>query len=69
MKADKIVDGKPITMGTSECRYDPKQRTLECPISKGSILRFSVEGNAMHGTMTLADKRIWRQITLKKIVS
>jgi hypothetical protein len=69
LMAAKIVDGKPITMGTSECTYHPKQRTLECPISKGSILRFSVEGNAMHGTMTLADKRIWRQITLKKIVS
>ena len=69
LKADKIVDGKPITMGTTECSFDPKQSTLQCAISNGSLFRFSVEGNAMLGTMTLADKRLWRKITLKKVGS
>ena len=42
LKADKIVDGKPITMGTSECEYDSKQHVLECRISTGSVLRFPI---------------------------
>jgi hypothetical protein len=67
LKADKIVDGKPITMGTSECEYDSKQHVLECRISTGSVLRFTIDGHSMQGTMTLADKRLWRKITLKKV--
>jgi len=67
LKADKIVGGKAITMGTSECSYDAKERVWECAIPTGSSLRFTVEGNTLQGTMTLADKTLWRKITLKKV--
>ena len=69
LKADKIVDGKPVTMGTSDCSWDPQHHLLECPIPGGNALRFTVEGNEMHGTMTLANKTLWRKISLKKVGS
>jgi hypothetical protein len=54
MKADKIVDGKPVTMGTSERSYNANQRTLECALPRAT-LHFVVEGNKMQRTMTLPD--------------
>jgi hypothetical protein len=69
MKADKIVDGKPVTMGTVECSYDVKQHSLECAIPRGGVLRFTAEENKMQGSMTLADKTLWRKISLKKVKS
>src|SRR5215831_7621257 len=51
LKAGKIVDGKLITMGTTECSYD--QRGLECEISADAVLRFTVNGNTLQGTMTI----------------
>jgi hypothetical protein len=67
LKADKIVDGKPITMGTTECSYDRSRRVLECAISASNTLRFTVSGNTMQGTMTTRDNKLWRKITLKKV--
>lgn len=65
LKAGKIVDGKLITMGTTECGYD--QRGLECAISADVTLRFTVNGNTLHGTMTIQGSKLWRRITLKKV--
>jgi hypothetical protein len=67
MKGDKIVDGKPVTMGTVGCGYDLKTHTLECAMPSGGAVRLLVQGSEMHGTMTLADKTEWRKITLKKV--
>src|ERR1700720_2997405 len=30
MKLDRIVDGKPVTMGTMECAFNSAQRALSC---------------------------------------
>jgi hypothetical protein len=68
LKADKLVDGKPVTMGTTECSYDAKQSTLECTFPRGK-LRFTVEEDKMEGAMTLPDKTLWRKISLKKVKS
>src|SRR5215470_17161761 len=35
LQADKIVDGKPVTMGTGPCEYDPSDQ-LVCTISGSS---------------------------------
>ena len=67
LKAGKIVDGKPITMGTSECSFDRSQRVLDCAISAFNTLRFTISGNTMQGTMTTRDNKLWRRITLKKV--
>jgi hypothetical protein len=32
LKADKIVDGQPVTMATIECSYDGGNRTLQCAL-------------------------------------
>jgi hypothetical protein len=67
LQADKIVDGKPITMGTTPCEYDPSDQ-LVCTISGSSAtMAFDVRGDDMQGTMKLADGTLWRKITLKKV--
>lgn len=69
LQADKIVDGKPETMGTMDCNYDAKAQALDCAIPDRAVLRFTWEGKEMRGTMTLTDKSLWRKIALKKVGS
>ena len=64
-KLDKIVDGKPVTMGTTECSYSPAARSLTCEFPRG-IMRFTVISDKMEGTMTLANGTLWRKLTLRK---
>jgi hypothetical protein len=66
VKADKIVDGKPITMGTVECSYDFDKRTLTCEFPRG-VLRLTIQDSKMVGTMHLPDGSIWRKISLSKV--
>ena len=66
LQADKIVDGKPETMGTSECSYDAAKQTLDCPLGRATV-KFTVTDNTMEGVMLLPDKTVWRKITLKKV--
>ena len=68
MKLDKIVDGKPVTMGTAECSYDSGKQTLSCEFARGTF-RFTIQGNKMEGSMTLTDRTLWRKISLKKSAS
>lgn len=65
MKLDKVVDGKPVTMGTTECSYDSTKRTLTCEFPRG-VLRFTLQPNKMAGTMNLTDGTLWRRIALNK---
>jgi hypothetical protein len=65
MKLDKIVDGKPVTMGMQECNYDSTKKSLVCEFPLG-VMRFTIQGDKMEGTMTLTDGTLWRKITLKK---
>jgi hypothetical protein len=65
MKLDKIVDGKPVTMGTTECSYDSAKRALTCEFPRG-VFRFTIQANKMAGTMSLTDGTLWRKITLSK---
>ena len=65
MKLDKIVDGKPVTMGTTECSYDSAKRALTCEFPRGSF-RFTIQANKMTGIMNLTDGTPWRKIALSK---
>jgi hypothetical protein len=67
LQADKIVSGKPVTMGTSPCNYDATKNELVCPISERATLRFEVRGDEMQGTMKMQDGTIWRKISLKRV--
>jgi hypothetical protein len=64
----KIVDGKPVLMGTMECSFDSKQSLVECEWNRGS-LHLVVDGNKMQGTMNNPDKTVARKINLKKVGS
>jgi hypothetical protein len=65
LKLDKIVDGKPVTMGTTDCTYDAAKRLLTCQFPRGAF-HFSVQLDKMIGTMHLTDGTLWRKISLKK---
>lgn len=66
LKADKIVAGKPVTMGIVECHSQPEKKLLTCDFEQGS-LEFSVDGGTLRGTMKLKDGTLWRRISLKKV--
>jgi hypothetical protein len=65
MKLDKIVDGKPVTMGRVECSYDSGKKSLGCDFPRGAF-HLTLQDNKMEGAMTLTDGTLWRKITLKK---
>lgn len=63
--AGKIVDGKPVSMGVLEFKYDKETGILLCEYERG-VWRLTVKGNRMEGTLTLPDKTIYRRVSLKK---
>jgi hypothetical protein len=65
IQADKIVDGKAITMGTGEWHHDRAQHSLEWN-SPWQVWLLKVTGNRIEGTLTLADKTVFRRMTLTK---
>ena|ERR1700686_5545004 len=48
VKLDKIVDGKPVTMGTVECSYDSGKKSISCDFLRG----------AFH--LTVQDNKKWK---------
>jgi hypothetical protein len=65
MQGDKIVDGRPVAMGTADCIYAPDKRALTCELPSGSI-HLTLRETRLEGTMHLSDGRLWRNISLKK---
>jgi hypothetical protein len=66
LQADKIVEGKPVNMGTLECEYASSKHSLVCNFPKG-VLEFAIEGKTMQGTMKLTDGTLWRKLSLTKV--
>lgn len=65
IQADKIVDGKTVTMGTGEWRYDRDRSTLEWKMPQ-QVWLLKVTGSRMEGTLKLADGTVFRNMTLEK---
>ena len=65
LQADKIVDGKPVVMGTADCSYDAPKRLLRCDFPKGYI-ELTLQNDHLDGSMFLPDKTRWREIKLTK---
>jgi hypothetical protein len=63
--ADKIVDGKPVEMGTMDFSYNPKTGVLYAEYKYGAW-KFTVKGEKMEGTLTTPDKVVFRRVTLNK---
>jgi hypothetical protein len=65
IQADKLVDGKPVTMGTGEWEYDSAQGTLEWRMPK-QVWLLKIMGRRIEGTLTLADGTVFRNMVLVK---
>ena len=65
-KADKIVGGKPVTIGTVECSYDAENHVIE-GLFPGGIWEFEGRGSILQGTMKLPDGTLWRKLSRKKV--
>jgi len=66
VQGDKIVDGKPVSMGTVECHYESDKQTLTCESPRG-VFNLTVKNNRMIGTMNLPDGSLWRKISLFRV--
>jgi len=68
--ADKIVNNKPVTMGTFDFVYDAQSQTLTSDFKNGNvhiIFELAVKGDVIEGTLaTLPDKTLVRRIKVKK---
>ena len=65
IRADKIVDGRSITMGAGPWDFDQKQQTLSFE-SAGRLWLLSISGNRIEGTLTTADGVLFRSMTLTR---
>ena len=65
IRADKIVDGKPVTMGTGQWTRDRSHHTLEWRTSR-QVWLLVIDGSRIEGTLTMADQTVVRKMTLKK---
>jgi len=66
LRADKIVDDKTVTMGTSSCVRSAAAR-LECRVSESATLSFDVRGDVMDGVFKVKDGTVWRKLTLHRV--
>ncbi|HKR32661.1 MAG TPA: hypothetical protein VJT08_19425 [Terriglobales bacterium] len=65
VQADKIVDGKAVTMGASEWTYQKSNQTLTWEMPRG-IWKVIVNGDTIDGTLVVPDSVVFRKIHLKK---
>ena len=61
--ASKAVGVESFAMGTREFKYDAENHTLESAMP-AAVLRFTVGGDKMEGTLTLRDGSVYRRIHL-----
>ena len=67
LRANKIVDGKEVNMGDVECRYDAGKRSVDCAMPHNNALHLEITGDALDGSMNLADGTRYREIHLRRV--
>jgi hypothetical protein len=65
IRADKIVNGEAITMGTSAWHVDADRHTVEWKTPR-QVWLFSFSGTHMEGTLKLSDGTVVRKASLQK---
>jgi hypothetical protein len=65
IQADKIVDGKEVTLGVNDWTYDQSTGALTWHIPRGDW-ELIVDDNTMEGTLVGPDNVVFRKIHLKK---
>ncbi len=63
IRADKIVDGKAITMGSGPWNYDVKKQTITFE-SNGRLWLLAVHGDHIDGTLTVDGTVVFRHMML-----
>ena len=63
IRADKIVDGMAVTMGTGTWAYDPTKQTLSLD-SNGRLWLLTIHGNRIDGTLKVNGSTIFRRMEL-----
>lgn len=66
VSANKIVDGREVNIGTSECTVTQKDHVLRCPLPNGASMQLTVKADAIDGRFQLADGTLWRRISLTR---
>jgi hypothetical protein len=64
--ANKIVDGKEVEMGRSECQLVAAEHQAVCRMERG-IFRFAIDGSRMHGRLDLLDGTRYRAIEVERV--
>jgi hypothetical protein len=64
--ANKIVDGKEVEMGKSECQLAPAEHQVVCRIERGTFV-FAIDGNRIHGRLDLQDGTRYRVIEVERV--
>ena len=62
----KVVNGKEISMGTLDWKYDAESHVLESNNPRGTF-RFIVNDDKIEGTLFLPDNTVYRRIHLTKM--
>jgi hypothetical protein len=65
ISADKVVNGKPINMGSLEFHYEHQIQSWVCQYPPG-VWRLKVRGTTVDGTLTQPDGSLFRQLSLRK---
>jgi hypothetical protein len=65
IQADKIVNGRTITMGTGDWDYDNVKKTITWKPPVG-VWNLTIDGDTMKGTLTLKDGTLFRRVRLRK---
>ena len=63
IRADKIVNGMAVTMGTGTWTYDPTKQTLSLD-SNGRLWLLTIRGNHIEGTLKVNRSTIFRRMAL-----
>jgi hypothetical protein len=65
-KADKIVDGKQVNMGSLDCKYAYESHTITCDMPGRGVWSLTVDGDVMTGTLKLSDGTVFRKVSAKR---
>ena len=65
-KADKIVDGKQVNMGSLDCTFDSDKHTVTCDMPGRGTWSLTINGDNMTGTLKLSDGTLFRKVSAKR---
>lgn len=64
--ANKIVDGKEVEMGRTQCQLLPAEHRLVCKLGRATFV-FAIDGNRMHGWLDLPDGTRYRVVEVERV--